>query len=187
MCPDRDLLSAYADDEVPSPWKEKLERHLDDCAACADRVGRFRTQSSALSSAPEGDLVGAADRVWAALSQRMASDEETPGIVRGGMWVRRVSVPLPAAAAALLAIAFFAVLILAPGRRANLETIASVESTTPQAVQVSDVAGMIKSLSAQDSGADIIVIRLPDAATFEVSGQPALIRAADYNPNASGR
>jgi len=34
MCPDETLLTAYVDDEVPSPWKERIEAHLDQCARC---------------------------------------------------------------------------------------------------------------------------------------------------------
>ncbi|MBU1079772.1 MAG: zf-HC2 domain-containing protein, partial [Spirochaetes bacterium] len=35
MCPDRELLSAWADGEVPSPWRETIDRHVAACESCA--------------------------------------------------------------------------------------------------------------------------------------------------------
>ena len=45
MCPDRGLLSAYVDGEVPSPWKERLAAHLSECPSCAAQAARFGNNS----------------------------------------------------------------------------------------------------------------------------------------------
>lgn len=49
-CPDPSLFSAYADGEVPSPWKEKLEAHLSSCAECSKRVSRYKAFSSIIAA-----------------------------------------------------------------------------------------------------------------------------------------
>jgi anti-sigma factor RsiW len=41
MCPDRQILSVYFDRELPSPWKDQLEAHLEKCPACRDRLDRL--------------------------------------------------------------------------------------------------------------------------------------------------
>ncbi len=33
-CPNKELFSAYIDDEVGSPWKEMLDAHLEECSEC---------------------------------------------------------------------------------------------------------------------------------------------------------
>lgn len=41
-CPDTDLYSAYVDGEIPSPWKEKIEKHLSGCEKCRRIEKRYR-------------------------------------------------------------------------------------------------------------------------------------------------
>lgn len=40
-CPNKELLCVYADDEIDSPWKEQLERHLQECSACQNIYDRY--------------------------------------------------------------------------------------------------------------------------------------------------
>ncbi len=187
MCPDRDLLSAYADSEIPSPWKEKLERHLASCPDCAGRVQGFRTLSSLLVSPMDIDTEAAKARTWKSLSARIGPFSTPQAAHRQRLWEKSLVVPWPAAAAALILFVFIAAFVIMPGRQADPGTIASINSTSPQAVPVSDVTGMLKSIGSQDSGADIIIIRLPEAANFDVSGEPTLVRAADYIPVSTSR
>ena len=35
-CPNKDILSAYTDGELASPWKETIELHLKKCSVCRD-------------------------------------------------------------------------------------------------------------------------------------------------------
>jgi anti-sigma factor RsiW len=61
MCPDRELLSAYFDGEVPSPWRERIARHLESCAACTRTLERYSGLAATLqdrssrSDASQGD------------------------------------------------------------------------------------------------------------------------------------
>jgi hypothetical protein len=47
-------------------------------------------------------------------------------------------------------------------------------------VPVSDMNGVIQYLGGEDT-ADIVIIRLPESQRFMSSGEPAIIRAADYS------
>jgi len=40
-CPNKELWCAYADDEIDSPWKEQLERHLQECCMCRKIYDRY--------------------------------------------------------------------------------------------------------------------------------------------------
>ncbi len=41
-CPDKDLYSAYVDGELPSPWKEKLESHFENCTDCKKLLKKYQ-------------------------------------------------------------------------------------------------------------------------------------------------
>ena len=56
MCPDETLLTAFVDNEVPSPWKERIELHLEQCEQCRTRVETYRELRVRLESADSIDL-----------------------------------------------------------------------------------------------------------------------------------
>lgn len=109
-CPDPDLFSAYFDGEVPSPWKEKIERHLASCPSCAALTGRFSTLRQTLTR--EGSMPALSpermEASFARLSAKRAAVLERRNDrteTRLAEWFHAsVSVPLPALAA-LLAVA----------------------------------------------------------------------------------
>ena len=42
-CPNKDILSAYIDGEVPVPWKGSIEQHLQQCAVCKGIYDQYVT------------------------------------------------------------------------------------------------------------------------------------------------
>jgi anti-sigma factor RsiW len=50
MCPDRQILSVYLDEELPSPWKEKMEAHVSSCAECQAVLEKYQAVSFLASS-----------------------------------------------------------------------------------------------------------------------------------------
>jgi anti-sigma factor RsiW len=187
MCPDRQLLSVYLDGELPSPWKEKMETHLGRCPQCGERLETYRRLFAPLSAPPENV---AKERVWRALEAGVRS-----GIYGGprryaAVWRRSVSIPLPAAAAVAVVIiaALAALWVRRPAENTALPNmiVASEENLAPGVVPVSDMNGVLQYLGAGDSG-DILILRLPESRSFTSSGEPAIIRAADYARNAAVR
>jgi len=119
MCPDESLLTAYVDNEVPSPWKERIEMHLGQCERCANRVAQYRALKLALKAADVFDAPQreeAAKRIQASL--RSITDESSHSLrteaiferypLFSALMSRRISVPLPVLAASLLITVFFA-------------------------------------------------------------------------------
>jgi hypothetical protein len=199
MCPDRQILSLYRDGELPSPWKEKLEAHLDSCPACRDLVESWKRISGGLRL--EVDPLRA-ERVWERIGGRIAAAEAFPeAAVRerpalASLWRRRISVPLPAAAA-LGATAAALVLLLGSFWFGSFTKGVVPVSDSPFVVLESagidmelsdirpsgDASGLFQYLGDTDSNDEIVIIRLPESRSFQKAGEPMIIKAADYTPN----
>jgi len=194
MCPEPQLLSIYLDGELPSPWKEKMQEHISGCPACKAKLDNFihiqelfnkdKFKTTENKTFTEKELLETQERVWIKI------EEQKLYAPKFGFWQRRVSIPLPAAAAAAIIITLLAALwIRGPGNNniANQQMagtfnpanflLASDEEI--QSFPTSDMSGMIQYLS-PESSTNIIILQLPESQSFFKAGEPAIIRAADW-------
>jgi len=211
MCPDPNLLSVYMDEELPSPWKEKMETHLAGCSACREKFDSFKQllarKDESQIAAEQEKMEAAKERVWQnLLSQRsfqhsqrsfQHSQRNHTGSVRhSGFWQRKLSIPLPAAAAAAVVIMFmmamwfhggqinnngFAQQFAEPAERTGF--FLAAEEEMPGIMPVADISGVLQFLASD--GTDIIILQLPENRSFSKTGEPAMIRAADYTRHIS--
>ncbi|MDR2941498.1 MAG: zf-HC2 domain-containing protein [Treponema sp.] len=204
MCPEPQLLSIYMDGELPSPWKEKMEAHLAQCSDCRERYKNFRrlqemfkkkTHQSrtyvesdgelrptvADQTLPEQEFIEASkEKVWRKIESRRRYS-------RHSVWQYRVSFPLPAVAAvAAVILVVFAVLYLRGGNILHQDSarsnfiLASEEEELPSVTPAAqDMNGLLQLLGSE--GTDVMIIRLPESRNFSRTGEPAIIRAADYS------
>jgi len=189
MCPDPQLLSTYIDGELPSPWKEKLESHLEQCPGCAGKLEVFRRQRLSFKEAAqpleEKELMEAAkERIWRNLESKRRMRR-----YNNSVWRRRLSIPLPAAAAAAVVIALLAAmwlraspgsggaLAVQPADPARASFVLAAEEE-PGVIPMADLNSVLQYLGAD--GSDIIILQLPESKSFLRSGEPAIVRAADY-------
>jgi len=204
MCPEPQLLSIYMDGELPSPWKEKMEAHLKECPECADRYKNFRhlqemfkkntrqsrtyvegsgelRPTTADQSIPEQEFIeDAKEKVWRRMESRRLYS-------RRSIWRYRLSLPLPAvAAAAAVILVILTVFFLRGGSLLQQDTaksnfiLASEEEDIPSIIPASqDMNGLLQLLGTD--GSDVLILRLPESRNFSRSGEPAIIRAADYS------
>jgi len=213
MCPDQQLLSIYLDGELPSPWKEKMESHLKVCSVCMEKLETFkhlhdlfkkdntenRKYVERIVDEPEEartysteEMQAAKERVWGKLESKK---NFTPA--RNRLWRRRVSIPLPAAAAAAVILAIAAMLWIRGGQASHnaiagsqsedrVDFILASEDEIPGIMPVaSDLNGVLQYLGAD--GSDIIILKLPESRNFSRAGEPSIIRAADYQRKIDGR
>ena len=177
------------DEELPSPWKEKLEAHLEQCSECAQRLETFRRQRLSIKEAgaqpPEEKALmeTAKERIWRNL-------EAKHRMRHYGVWRRRLSIPLPAAAAAAAVIALLAVMLLRgspdrsgglasqPANPASRASFILAAEEEPGIIPMADLNSVLQYLGAD--GSDIIILQLPESKSFLRAGEPAIIRAADY-------
>ncbi|MDR2536967.1 MAG: hypothetical protein LBC46_01555 [Treponema sp.] len=162
-----------------------MEAHLVSCPQCVERLAALRrlTLRSGDDEALETALSAAQERVW----QRLSRLEPAAGVAwkqRPGIWRRRVSVPLPAiavaAAALVMAATFMLIQQTAPQTSDTMAVAQSPQSMTVPVVPVSTLNDVLQYLGNQDT-TDIMLIRLPESKSFSSSGEPALIKAADYS------
>ncbi|GHV94755.1 hypothetical protein AGMMS50293_10750 [Spirochaetia bacterium] len=205
MCPDRQILSVYRDGELPSPWKEKMENHLEDCAQCRSRLENYRQIFKSVTEAPESLTLEPAAAGSGAQVSRMETAKErvwrnieghcfvpdSAALRRRSIWRRNIAIPLPAAAAAavLIFVALAALWLRRPVQSVPVPDmiLASEEDLAPENVPFSDMNGVLQYLGSVDSGGDILILRLPESRNFISSGEPAILRAADYSRNVPGR
>jgi len=116
------------------------------------------------------------------------------GIHQTNLWKHKLSIPLPAlAAAAAIIIALGIGAVLFRGGSVNNNTFAStkvesvdkthfiqaaeeeVSGVIPTGGSISDVLQYLTS-----NGKEIIILQLPESSNFSRAGEPAIIKAADY-------
>ena len=196
MCPDVQLLSIYKDEELPSPWKEKLETHLSECPECREKLNKFKLIEKPAASELHA-IDEAKDRIWKNLQSRRSFQ---PRVGSGGsssdssIWRRKLSIPFPAAAAAAVILTLITVMWLRSGQINNSGLakqadpyertgflISAEEEEIPGIMQVADINSVIQYLNSDSS--DIIILRLPESKNFSRTGEPAILRAADFQQN----
>ena len=181
MCPDRELLSAYMDGEVPSPWKERIAEHLASCAKCSAVVRDYGSLSENLASAPCPGEAGIVERGRTRFEAELASRAAVPrraSLSHFERGQRMISVPLPLAAAAaiaILALAGLNTVNLIASNHGPKPALATAEVVPHGAQQVSmdDVLHYLDSQNAQLT----LTIKLPSEATFNEPGTPVIVRA----------
>jgi anti-sigma factor RsiW len=178
----------YFDNELDSPWKEKLENHLAGCAECRSRLEVYAKTKErfGFASRPasfDGAMEAARGRIREQLEPFMLQPRRrdpvrNPRIVRG-FWRGSFKVPVPAAAAAgLVLVAAFSLLVAIKPRHTAAPQIADT-GVNAQMTQASvNMDNILKYLD-NDGGAEMVIIRLPET-TFKSEGEPKMIRAADY-------
>lgn len=112
-CPDSDLFSAFADGEVPSPWKEKLEAHINACPTCRHRTLRYSAQhalfQTGLPTLTEERLEASFSRLSAKRSSLLMTLKDKPNNPYLAWAQSSVKIPVTALAAMLLVAIFFPV------------------------------------------------------------------------------
>jgi len=190
-CPDRQWLSVYFDNEMDSPWKEKMDSHIAGCAICARQLAAYKEISLSLAPATGDEPIEGAQR-------RVLQKLEDGGLYSGygnrpawgpPIWKRSVSIPIPAAAAVVFMIIALAFLWFtrSPVKMdsANMAITAETE-IIPDILPVSGMENVLQYLGGNDTG-DIIILRLPESRKFSSYGEPAIMKAADYSRNVPGR
>jgi len=175
MCPDRQILSVYFDGELDSPWKEKLENHLAGCPSCRKHLAVYQFTRQRLADHP-ASLEQAMERIWDN-TNFTAKPRRIPATVRR-FWNGSITIPLPVAAAAglVMVLAMSVLIALRQPVKAVEPQLAGLEMQ--EMTPASDMASLLQYLGSDNSG-DMVIIRLPDT-TFKRTGEPRMLRAADY-------
>jgi hypothetical protein len=200
MCPDKQFLSVYFDGELPSPWKERMEQHLETCSECRKNLEFYEKMSGCLNvdgeaeaftKAPEAAVIEAAsDRVWERLDHRRRHEG---GKLRRFLPAHQALTAAVAGAIAATAIICF-LLLFSQGqnRNNNVPELAGAsgnfsgivsgdyELDTTDIIPASNMNDVLRYLESEDTS-NIVIIKLPERKKFSRYGEPAFINAADYS------
>jgi hypothetical protein len=200
MCPDKQFLSVYFDGELPSPWKERMARHLAACSKCREKLEVYKKMSVSLNMDVEGGefteaeensvIEAASGRVWERLDSRIKHEDRR---LRRFFPARTQQVFVSVAAGAIAATAIICfILILSRGQNGknsvpeltgavgNFNSMVSGGySLDPDIIPASDMNDVLRYLENDDT--NIVIIKLPERKKFSRYGEPAFINAADYS------
>lgn len=177
MCPDDEVLSAYLDGELSDEFSCSVEQQIAEDNEVNRRVSEFRAARRALHSAPEPDFEAAQARVWERI-QTVKQDIPEPSVFR-----RRVTIPMPLAAAAAVVILIsgflFSYLVLATGVLGP-QDVASQRgsSVTVRMDDNNEISNLLQALNSRESVRQV-TIDMPDDRRFNYRGEAKLIRATE--------
>lgn len=181
MRPDRMVLSAYLDGEVPERFVPEIRSAIANDNEVRAEYEELLGLQRRLDTKPPVDLAASAERSWQVVSARVA--ERKP---ERDVWHRRVTLPLPAlAAAATLVLALAGVLLwtLLPGANEPDTSLAQgndVDVTIR--VDGSDMDHVLQWLVDQNMLGEVN-IELPEQ-RFQIVGEPVFVKQADYSDEA---
>ncbi len=157
-CPDSDLYSAYVDNEVPSPWKEKLESHIASCADCKKRMERYQDIKNFLVADTKTLSPTELDASFARLSARREFSKPRQATA----WVQTsIRIPIPALAALFLAAVFLpSYFVLKTSSRTAGTLVQSAALLPGISVSGASISQTMKSLSTSTS------VYSPDLASY---------------------
>ncbi|HEY9593689.1 MAG TPA: hypothetical protein VHE79_04380 [Spirochaetia bacterium] len=183
MCPDRDVLSAWIDGEVSSPWNRVIADHIASCQRCAAEHERLLSVRRALREEPAPDFTASMERVRRRLlAPAPTVVDETPAV-----WRRHVSLPLPVAVLAAVMLVTLGVAVAIMATRTNMGyvrvTRAPSSGTEYQfTVPYDRVEALLKSVGGGDASIES-VMTLPKNMKLTPVGQPRMVRETELARN----
>jgi anti-sigma factor RsiW len=179
MCPDREILSAWLDGEIETPWDRALEEHVSSCPDCRARLERLEAVRRSMLEAPVPDWRPAMERVRSSLVSRGLAQEKTAPV-----WRRRIALPVPLAAAAVVLVMVLAsaLAVSVVRSRYGMVRITRQGSSGTEiriAAPVSDLASLLRSVD-KDTGSLEDVITLPKDVQLVPVGEPRMGKEAEF-------
>jgi anti-sigma factor RsiW len=181
MCPDDQLLSTFVDDEIPSPWKERVELHIGKCARCSEKVESIRILSRSLLALDDAHdiqvLESAKLRIAASIDLNSAPRRETrTGIVQRilALWSQRIQLPMPFVAVGLLAFVFLVGMTLGVFNPLSKNTDTLAATSKVLASHATTLETLVRYLESQNS-TQAVTIKMPGEAWFGQPGNPVLV------------
>jgi hypothetical protein len=180
-CPNPDLLSAFFDGELESPWTERIKEHLETCGRCRQTLARLELLRRTLLTDEEPPLEESLQRTRERLQSSHASG---PWHRKSMLWRRRVSVPVPALAAMLTLFLGMGALLIFLSTRPNFPFMSikrqpSGITEVQVAAPIEDLEQLLRSLD-HESGNQQILITLPEDTEFLHLGEPRMLRAEEF-------
>ena len=174
MCPDKETLSAFIDNELEGKLKEDVQKHIAACEKCSLATDSFNSLHTVFYDELSFDQIKKAEeKVWQKIEPSLKPKAEKPDI-----WHRRIAIPIPVMAAAVLifissVLSFYFISI-------NKINNSNYESKFNFSESISFDKEEDFTLFEKDQVLDVD-LNLPESTVFMISGTPKLIREVDYH------
>jgi anti-sigma factor RsiW len=184
MCPDLEILSAFFDGEIGSPWNRHIGDHIEHCPECASRIASMRELRGILKSDPEPDFQGAFERVRTKLEHQRKPAREP----EFKFWKRSIAIPIPVFAMSMALIFGLGVLLVVfqPNNQQNAVSVKTKSQSGNEmfitAPSSEEMEALLNSLEKMGPAQEVI-FRLPEDSTFKKIGEPELLHAVDFEGN----
>ena len=168
MCPDRETISAFYDNEVEGNFDSQIKSHIESCSNCRSFLSDMESSSRVINCGFD-DIEISQKRVWENIQSKL-DIKNVPDI-----WHRKINIPLPLLAAASFLIititALLSTLLYFSGRNDYRNF------TVTEAVNIN---GENQYNFLENEQTVQVELQLPEDALFKISGTPQLIREVDY-------
>ena len=176
MCPDKETLSAFIDNEIEGKLKEDIQNHITACKKCSLEAESLNSLHSLFyNELSLGQIKNAEEKVWQKIAPVLKPKPKKPDILH-----RRIAVPLPVMAAAVLI--FFSAVLSLYFVSFNKINNNNHESQFKFSESISFEKEEDFRLFEKDQVLDVD-LTLPESTIFMISGTPKLIREVDYINN----
>ncbi len=179
MCPDREILSAYFDGEVASPWREEIGRHVAGCERCRSWLAGLEDTRRALADTPEQEWRAPMERVRRRIIAHVPSERP-----RVSVWRRQMTLPVPVAVLAAVLLLVLGVGLAVVTTRQDMGYIritkAPAGGTEYQfAVPYDKVEALLKSVGGSDANIES-VMTIPKNVKLVPVGEPRMGKADEF-------
>lgn len=172
MSRDDEYLSAYLDNEVPEPYATQISEQIASDSSVRQRYNRLSAVSIQLQQLRTPDYESCRKRVWQGLMDRVGTATREP------LWRRHIGVPLPALAAAAVAVLVVAgVLIWSSLQPIDAREYLAGAQDVDVTIRVdSDQMEEVMQWLVQENMLGEVNIQLPSDQRFEIMGDPVMLR-----------
>ena len=174
MCPDKEVLSAYFDEEIESSLMASIKEHIEGCSSCRKELSRLEEIRNGLLAEDIPGIEESSVIVWQAINRvrKVATRER--------IWRKQLVIPVPVATAFM--VLFVSVLslffVVSLKQDQPFRTVSKIE-TLPVDVQIKTIEDLHRAIEG-DTAAFEVTILLPQEPIYNFSGKPKLLRAAEY-------
>ena len=168
MCPDRETISAFYDNEVEGNFSSRIKNHIENCSNCREMMNSMESSSRFINSGFD-DIDIPQKRVWNNIKNKL-DIKDVPDI-----WHRKINIPLP-----LLAAASFLIITITALLSTLLYFAGQNDYRNFTVTEAVNINGENQYNFLENEQTVKVELQLPEDAFFKISGTPRLIREVDY-------
>ncbi|WP_028973728.1 anti-sigma factor family protein [Spirochaeta cellobiosiphila] len=176
MCPDKTLLSAYLDNEVPTPWDHQIKEHIDSCPECKQEYLSLKNLKVLMSEDNE------------ALTMKEPDMDRFNDIVRsspkrGMFWHKSINIPAPLVTVAAAALFALGGINFWNGMNSSAQNSGDLLNNLSMNANVQDVDLALELMEAEQGLNSKNTMEIPTDMPIKTYGNPEFLRSASFKGN----